>query len=78
MSALVELYVREVSSGNMKIDEVPARLREKVESAIKAENTTENGVHINVVRRFYIPCENPVWEGGASNVGSSVCWRSDP
>ena len=40
MSALVELYVREVSSGNMKIDE----LREKVESAIKAENTTENGV----------------------------------
>lgn len=44
MSALVELYVREASSGNMKIDEVPARLREKVESAIKAENTTENGV----------------------------------
>ena len=44
MSALVELYVCEVSSGNMKIDEVPARLREKVESAIKAENTTENGV----------------------------------
>lgn len=43
MSALVELYVREVS-GNMKIDEVPARLREKVESAIKAENNTENGV----------------------------------
>ena len=77
MSALVELYVREVSSGNMKIDEVPARLREKVESAIKAENNTENGWP-NVVRRFYIPCENPVWEGGASNVGSSVCWRSDP
>ena len=77
MSALVELYVREVSSGNMKIDEVPARLREKVEFAIKAENPRKTGWP-NVVRRFYIPCENPVWEGGASNVGSSVCWRSDP
>ena len=38
MSALVELYVREVSSGNMKIDEVPARLREKVRSE---EHTSE-------------------------------------
>ena len=55
MSALVELYVREVSSGNMKIDEVPARLREKVESAIKAENNTENGGGLMWSAVFYIP-----------------------
>lgn len=32
MSALVELYVREVSSGNMKIDDVPRGLRERVKA----------------------------------------------
>lgn len=41
MSALVELYVREVSSGNMKIESVPAGLREKVKAAVESE---KNGV----------------------------------
>lgn len=40
MSALVELYVREVASGNMKIEEVPPGLREKVKAAM---NTGKNG-----------------------------------
>lgn len=45
MSALVELYVHEVTSGNMKIAEVPPRLRAAVEAAIgAAANTQENGV----------------------------------
>ena len=41
MSALVELYVREVSSGNMKIEDVPAGLREKVKAGVEAK---KNGV----------------------------------
>lgn len=61
MSALVELYVREVTSGNMKIAEVPPRLRAAVEAAIgAAANTQENGggrmrsaVFIILVRIFF-------------------------
>ena len=41
VSALVERYVREVSSGNMKIEDVPAGLREKVKAGVEAK---KNGV----------------------------------
>ena len=41
MSALVELYVREVSSGNMKIEDVPAGLREKVKAGVEAKKVSE-------------------------------------
>ena len=44
MSALVELYVREVTSGNMKIAEVPTRLRAAEAAIGAAANTQENGV----------------------------------
>jgi hypothetical protein len=43
MTSLVQLYVEEVKAGRLTIDEVPPRLRPKVEKALEEATAESDG-----------------------------------